>query len=282
MSDYRINKYIIKGIIGNGAFGKVLHGEHERTKEKVAIKIENKNTPYLLLKRETSILNHLHSLGSRNTPSIYWFGPWNNSLCMVIPLYDISLYERRKQTKISIENLNKTMIKSIDVLEFIHTHFILHRDIKPHNFMIKNGQLFLIDFGFATFFIDENKNHILPKSQEHIIGSPKYVSIHVHSGIESSRRDDLISLGYMYIYLQFGELEWDSIPKDQSCQASDETNINHYKNRYIHSLKKIENIDNIFSCQSPEIVNFLKYVYSLTFYETPQYDKCKNLFDKTI
>ena len=282
MSDHKINKYIIQHIIGNGAFGKVLQGEHERTKEKVAIKIESKDAPYTFLKRETSILNHLHSQGSRNTPSIYWFGPWNNSICMVIPLYDASLYERRKQKEFTVETVIKTMVKAIDIIEFIHTHYILHRDIKPQNFMIKDGELFLIDFGFATFFIDENKNHILPGSQQHIIGSPKYVSIHVHDGVESSRRDDLISLGYMYIYLLFGELEWDSIPKGESCEVFDETDINHYKNRYIHVLKRIENIENIFLNQTPEIVNYLRYAYTLAFHEIPHYDKCKNIFVKTI
>ena len=276
--EIKINKYIVKEIIGKGAFGKVLRGEHERTKELVAVKMENKDTPYPLLKREASILNHLYSLGSRNTPSVYWFGPWNDSLCMVLPLYDVSLYERRKQKEIAVDTVNQTMIKALELLEFIHTHFVLHRDIKPQNFMIKDGELFLIDFGFATFYMDENKKHIQPGSRQHIIGSPKYISIHVHSGVEPSLRDDLISLGYMYIYLLFGELEWDTIPSETNVELLDETDIHHYKNRYILGLKRLENLKNILFKSHPVIVHFFKYAYSLRFDEPPHYDGCKKLF----
>ena len=43
---------------------------------------------------------------------------------------------------------------AISIIETIHTLFIVHRDIKPHHFMIKNNDIFLIEIGraFIAFF----------------------------------------------------------------------------------------------------------------------------------
>jgi serine/threonine protein kinase len=86
------------------------------------------------------------------------------------------------------------MLQSLDILETIHNSFVLHRDIKPQNFMIREGELFLIDFGLATFYIDENGEDIPNTcSQTTVIGTPKYLSINIHNGNDFSVHDDFIS-----------------------------------------------------------------------------------------
>ena len=37
------------------------------------------------------------------------------------------------------------------------------------------------------------------------------MSVNIHNGIEASRRDDLISLGYVVIWLQIAKLPWQGI-----------------------------------------------------------------------
>jgi serine/threonine protein kinase len=69
--------------------------------------------------------------------------------------------------------------------------------------MIKDGELYLIDFGFATFYVNADKEHIsIDRTLESILGTPKYISIYNHMGISNSRRDDMISLGYIMFYLR--------------------------------------------------------------------------------
>ena len=93
------------------------------------------------------------------------------------------------------------MLKMLSIIEEIHNLFVVHRDIKPQHFMIKNNNLYLIDFGISTFYVDENQKLKPNNKTENMIGSPNYTSYYIHEGNTYSRRDDMISLGYTYIFL---------------------------------------------------------------------------------
>jgi casein kinase 1 len=104
----------------------------------------------------------------------------------------------------TVSKMNVVLLKILDVLEHIHKFFTIHRDIKPQNFMIKDGDIFLIDFGLATFYITDSGEHFPNVVGNTMVGTPKYASIHIHNGCRYSRRDDLISLGYLYLCMILG------------------------------------------------------------------------------
>jgi serine/threonine protein kinase len=201
-----INKYKIDKEIKRGAFGCILRGNYLKTGEPVAIKIEYGEIPSL--KHEVKIINYLSTSGVKQIPSIYWYGIHENNPCLIITLYECSLFDYMKHRQITVEKMNILMLKTIDIIEHIHRFFVLHRDIKPANFMIKDGDIFLIDFGLSTFYLNENGEHYPNKQNNTIIGTPKFVSINIHMGHQYSRRDDLISLGYMYVYMILGDAIW--------------------------------------------------------------------------
>jgi casein kinase I family protein HRR25 len=107
-------------------------------------------------------------------------------------------------------------LQMIEIIEAIHNKGIIHRDIKPANFLLKTNQqniteLYLIDFGISRcFYIDNDKKdtHIAIKTNEELLGTTRYMSVHTHQGLTASRRDDLESVGYILIYLHKGELPW--------------------------------------------------------------------------
>jgi len=277
--DKIINKYIIKSIIGEGKFGKVYKAYNIKNEEFVAIKLEDKRTSYNLLKRETTILKYLYERKCRNIPMIYWFGPHNNYTTLVMSYYEISLYDYFQVKAVSISKINNIMIKCINILENIHNLFVIHRDIKPQNFMIKNGEIFLIDFGLASYYITDEQIHISNKIGEHIIGTPKYISTNIHNGYTPSRRDDIISLGYIFIFLFNNELPWDNITlNDEELLYPNPTHILNSFNVRRKNLKSIENLIHICENINTSIVNYFKITYNIDYHITPPYNSLCSLF----
>jgi serine/threonine protein kinase len=151
-------------------------------------------------------------------------------------------------------------------IETLHSKCLLHRDVKPDNFMLgPNKQLYLIDFGLCKRYDHDGKHieetQILNKP---IIGSANFVSLNVHKGIEPSRRDDVESCVYIILYLlQGGHLSWFK-----------ESDLNK-----IAILK--EQLTNTLTCY-PFIEKMLVNVRNLIFQEEPDYGELINILEKEL
>lgn len=279
------NKYIIHEKIGSGKFGTVYAGLYKKTKknnncEKVAIKMEDLRTNAKLLKHETAILKYLYDHGCRTIPIVFWYGIYEDHTCLAMSFYDISLFDFIKKRELTAEQINKIMVAAIEILESVHKLFVLHRDIKPQNFMIKNGELFLIDFGLSTFFLRENGEHVIECSQESIIGTPKYISFYVHDGLLPGVRDDLISLGYLYIYLYCRELPWDVLQNNVlDNKIFTELSIEHPKNLQRKELKSWAYLEPISLKINQNIHRFLGHCYGLKYKDVPNYEGLRKALD---
>jgi serine/threonine protein kinase len=116
--------------------------------------------------------------------------------------------------------------------------------------------------------LDNDGKHIPHKVEKTPLGTPNYISINVHEGIEPSRRDDLESIGYVSLYMLYGKLPWD----DLNDYIQDYKNVNnHMKIKKINLLKD-EQIP-------PEVITYLSYCRNLKFEETPNYEYLLGLFE---
>lgn len=203
-------KYILLDNIGSGCFGSIYKGQNIRTKEYVAIKIEPIKDNLKLLKNESKIYQYLN--GYEGIPSVKWFGKDNENYYMVINLLGNSLQDFIKNKYFSLALTLKIGIKVLTILKTIHDKGLVHRDIKPDNFLfgLNNvNNIYLIDFGFCKSYTENGKHNKIKKTNR-MIGSNNYASISSHKCYELSRRDDLESLSYMLIYLNFGFLPWNN------------------------------------------------------------------------
>lgn len=73
-------------------------------------------------------------------------------------------------------------------LEYLYRNRILHRDIKPHNILIKDGIIKISDFGFAKSF---EKNELITT----FCGSPLYMAPEIIKDKEYNLKSDIWSLG---------------------------------------------------------------------------------------
>jgi len=258
------NKYKLIEKIGEGSFGLIYKGQNIRTNEYVAVKVEPIKHQLKLLKNESNIYQYLN--GCINIPSVKWFGKDEINYYMVINLLGESLDNLKKRTgTFSLRLILKIGIKVIFLLKMIHDKGLIHRDIKPDNFLFSlnnKKDIYLIDFGFCKPYLKDGK-HIALKTTSNIIGSKTYTSVNSHNFMELSRRDDLESLGYMLIYFYLERLPWHSI------QIND-----------VIKEKKANIFNDILL---PKImVDYMMYIKSLEFEGTPNYNLLIDIFKREI
>jgi serine/threonine protein kinase len=135
--------------------------------------------------------------------------------------------------------------------------------------MIKSGDLYMIDFGLANVFVDDNGEYI---EKRDFVGSPKYISYYTHCSEPMSRRDDLLSLGYMYMFMQSGKLPWENTNIESSYADTSVLNPNNILRMNEKSWNKLNTI------LDGAIKTYMKYCYELKYNDEPNYHILMELF----
>ena len=265
------NKYKPSKKLGEGSFGKIYLAYNVTTKEKYALKLENRRTHQSLLEQEAYILCYLKGEGIPYIKSYGYSGDYN---VLVMELLGKSLEQlfEEKGSKLSLKTVCMLGIQMISRLEYIHNKHILHRDIKPDNFIIgidiNSYKVYLIDFGLSKKYRSSRTlQHIKYSENKKLIGTARYASINALAGIEQGRRDDMEALSYVLIYFLRGSLPWQGL------------RINKKEDRYkkILEKKKIVNSKELCIGLPNQFSDFVDYCRLLKFDEEPNYEFLKGL-----
>ena len=263
-------KYKILKIISIGKFSSLYEGINIHTKQKVAIKLEEINK-YNLLEKEAYTLFTIKGYGIIDLIS---FGKNNKYNIMVQPLLGDSLHKFFINHNYNFSKLDICLIaiQCLERIEWIHKNNIIHRDIKPDNFLfgIKDPRIiYMIDFGLSKKYRSKRTfKHIKYSYTRKIIGTARYASVNSLKGFEMSRRDDLEAFYYMIIFFFLQRLPWQDIKEKSRV-------LKYHK---ILTLKCIFDIDDYKILLPNEIIKMFKYVKNLKFEEEPNYSLIKNSF----
>jgi len=220
--------------------------------------------------------------GTPGIPQVYHFGIEGGLYnVLVMDLFGPNLEDLfdlcgRKFSLKAVCMLAKQMLNRVQT---IHEKYLIYRDIKPDNFLIgppgskTANVVHVVDFGMAKHYRDpKTKIHIPYRERKSLSGTARYMSINTHLGREQSRRDDLESLGHVFLYFLRGSLPW------QGLKAA----TNRQKYERIGEKKQSTPIAELCDGFPEEFAIYMNYVRKLGFEETPDYDFLRELFTKVL
>ncbi|KAN0014445.1 hypothetical protein ACTFIU_000763 [Dictyostelium citrinum] len=217
---YQIDQIVIdKKVLGSGGNGSVHSGLLKESDSQgkeilipVAIKIPFKfSKPYMVgIYKELAI--H-HMVNGRCGPKLYGWVKLNIGFGIIIERMDYSLYDYVQNNKIDFDLFFDLAIKMITTIRDLHKYNfreILHRDVKPSNWLVKKNneqlELVLSDFGLSRENSVTNE-YTLMKNK----GTSPFIPPELNENVLYNEKSDIYSLGVslmMLLYkVVYGKLE---------------------------------------------------------------------------
>ena len=192
--DY-VGPYRVVRLLGRGGMGTVYEGVHEKTQERVAVKIISEDLAHeqRFQRRFDAEIQTLIRLKHPNIVRVIGTGAHKS-----LPFYSMefiegmNLHQKLKvEKRIGWEIVLDWAIEIASALKQAHDFGIVHRDLKPANLMITpENKVKLVDFGISRLF--GNFNATMPGST---IGTADFMPPEQAEGIVATPRSDLYALG---------------------------------------------------------------------------------------
>ena len=147
------NKYRIKKLIWKTSGCLLYEGININNNESVAMKFEKMNLrDYNRLESEAYFLIYLKGFG---IPKIITYGKTGLYNLLIEELLGLSIesyWKLNKNKNEKLKDICMIALQGIDRLEYIHSKDVIHRDIKPQNFLMGKKDpkiIYLTDFGLC-------------------------------------------------------------------------------------------------------------------------------------
>ena len=243
-------RYDIIKIIGEGGFGKVYYAKNKFSNTEVSIKTINKSKNENLIFDNLSIKNEidvLKSLSHPNIMKIYEFYSNEESYFLVNEYIKYGELSKRIKQTFSELQISVIIFQILKGLSYIHSHNIIHRDIKLENIMINdieniliNGKIEqfywikIIDFGIAKFTSSNKK-------EKGMTGTLYYMAPEVIKQ-NYNYKCDIWSVGIILYILLTGKYPFDSLVKSRIKTKIEDGEFDEENIKYKNSSKELKDL----------------------------------------
>ncbi len=200
------DRYEIEKLIGEGGMANVYLAKDTILDRKVAVKVLRGDLAgdEKFVRRFQREALAASSLSHPNIVEIYDVGEDNGNFYIVMEYIDGKTLKQliKKRGVLTLPETIDIMMQLLDALATAHDSYIIHRDIKPQNIMIKDSGLVKItDFGIAMAL-----NSAQLTQTNSVMGSVHYLPPEQASGKGSTIRSDIYSLGILMFEMLTGRV----------------------------------------------------------------------------
>lgn len=197
-------RYLIKNLIGSGGMADVYLATDTILDRNIALKIiriDLAQDPISLLRfqREAKAIS---KMDHQNIVQVYDVGEYNHRPYIVMEYVHGKTLKQLLQKRIAlpIDEALDIMKQLTSALVHAHQNSIIHRDIKPHNVLIKDdGTAKITDFGIAL-----SHDSMQITANDMVLGSAHYLAPELTSGEEATHASDIYALGIVFYELLTG------------------------------------------------------------------------------
>ena len=199
-------RYQIEGEVGEGGMATVYLAHDLRHGRRVALKVLRPELAVVIGAERflgeiklTANLQHPHIL------PLFDSGETDGFLYYVMPFIEgESLRDRlRREKQLSIDEAVRLTREVASALDYAHRHGVIHRDVKPENILLHDGQALVADFGIA---LAASRAGSRMTETGMSLGTPHYMSPEQAMGErEITARSDVYALGCVLYEMLTGE-----------------------------------------------------------------------------
>ncbi|TMC37087.1 MAG: serine/threonine protein kinase [Chloroflexi bacterium] len=207
---------ILENLIGQGGMGAVYLARQIRPSRHVAVKVllSNVTTNSSLYKEFLVRFRHEADVVARleqiNIMAIYEYGEQDGIAYLVMPYFPGgSLRDLlARNSALSLQEAATFIDQAAAALDFAHAHGVIHRDLKPGNFLLSSdGRLVLADFGIARMLWDSDSTfRAALTGTGAFLGTPEYMAPEMLNGEPIDHRADIYALGIVLFQMLSGQV----------------------------------------------------------------------------
>lgn len=191
------DRYVVLSVIGTGSYGivylcKDLRSQENRVVKQLRASKRRYKKEVELFKSETSILR---TLNHKNMPILYETFSNNEYLFYAMSFIEgdnledeIFFSKKGFNEKESLQILDQLL----QLVDYLHKKAIFHQDLRIPNILLKNNELFLIDFGLSKQIVSVSPSQ-----------SPSSLLDNKQESILEMKRQDYYDLGEVLLYLLY-------------------------------------------------------------------------------